>query len=273
MCRLNFDGAFFMLNWDKEHAKSFYKLLQHYLDSKIEGKIKSFRVSVPLYCQFWQHIDAMNMVADKRLKDYEIGDKNGSYRWVRLAIQMGAKEVNLTYLDEDYDSPFSFEILSGILPSKLKHLRLQTFSIAPPAAPKVISDDQPLVLHSLATLELDDLQVSLANLTYFEYRIKERQGVHLKPKLSFSKYLKLVSDVDLDRQGYDEYNPVRRQMVYPKPKISLSNVPKLEEMRLDLDLQRYNQTVDDMFITADAPQLERLTTIHTSSMIKLLWNL
>ncbi|OMO64991.1 FBD-associated F-box protein [Corchorus olitorius] len=259
-------------------------------------------------------VDPMSMVYDKRLKDYGgIGDKNGTYRWIRLAIQMGAEEVNLTYLlNYNFNSPFSFEILSGLLPSKLKHLRLETISIAPPAAPKVISDDQPLVLHSLATLELDDvivdqtalktifstcvnlrnlvlrecifdpnltisgpsisnsnlkclqilnplhlekLQVSLANLTYFEYSLKERQTV----------YRKLDPYWDSDIESDAEYNLAEMKMFYPKPKISFSNVPKLEEMRLDLGLQRYNQTVDDMFITADAPQLKRLTTRSTTS--------
>ncbi|OMP10343.1 hypothetical protein COLO4_04588 [Corchorus olitorius] len=333
----------------------------------MKGKFESLRVSVPNYYRFWQCIDDMHMdmvmVGDERLNEsgIGIGDKNGSYRWIGLAIEMVAEEVNLTYSADStfsYDHGlFSFEILAGLLPSKLKHLRLQTFSIVPlakvisgyspfsfgnydtpfsceilsgllpsklktfslaPTAPKVIVIDdqpqpqpQPLVVHSLASLELDDVTldqtaletilstcvnlrtlvlrecyfrrdlsiagpsmmsnlqiltplyleelqvVSLANLTYFEYRLEERQRAYPKPEISFSKYLKLVSDLRLDEQGYNnEYNPA----VYPKPKISFSNVPKLEEMRLDLDLQRYNHTVDDMFITAHAPQLKMITT-------------
>ncbi|OMO98461.1 hypothetical protein COLO4_13860 [Corchorus olitorius] len=271
MSRLNFDDTFIIYDyssWD-EQQKSVYKLLQHYLDSRIE----SFRLWVPDYCQFWRYIDDMDIIGLERLKDYEIGDPNGSYRWIRLAIQMGAKEVNLTYLD-DYGSAFSYEILSWLLlplPSKLKHLRLQNCSIL--ASQAKVSDH--LHLHSLATLELDDVIVDKTKLGSIFSTCVNLWKLVLR-ECFFKRDLTITGCPSL---SYNEYNPAERQMVYPKPKISFSNVPKLEEIRLDLDLHRYNRTVDEMFITgfaADAPQLKRLSLtklefkfIHSLATLKL----
>ncbi|OMO99274.1 hypothetical protein COLO4_13384 [Corchorus olitorius] len=167
-------------------------------------------------------------------------------RWIRLAIQMGAQELNLTYIDHYVHyktSAFSFEILSGLLPSKLKHLRLQNCSIAPLA--KVSDHHQINVLHSLETLELDNYVQFEVFADFYTYKLKKASSV-------------------CSKATYFEYKSTN-----PKTKLCFSNVPELEEMLLNLQLG--NRKVDDMFtdFATDAPQLKRLMSLHTTLDLKL----
>ncbi|OMO81315.1 hypothetical protein COLO4_23656 [Corchorus olitorius] len=288
MSCLNFDADTFFLSGSKrgyssreEHVKSVYKLLlQHYWDSKIE----SFRLWVPDYYP-WLYIDDMIMdeVRKERPKDYDqIGDDdhNASYIWIRSAIQMGAEELNFIYADNVryIEKTFSFEIiLSGLLTSKLKHLRLQKCSIA-----KASNDihDQP-ILHSLATLELDDVPVDETALGSIFFTCVNLWKLVLR-KCKFPPNLTIVGPINL--KCLQIFSPVKLNKLQVSAakltyfeyqstslitKLSFSNVPKLEEMLLNI--QPANQKVDDMFtdFATDAPQLKRLMSLHTTLDFKL----
>ncbi|OMO53487.1 hypothetical protein COLO4_36720 [Corchorus olitorius] len=214
-------------------------VLQHHSDERID-------FSNPDYLQFWSHIDY------ELLEDYLVGIYDGSYRWIRSAMLMGAEELNFTYLDHYVHHKhratrrFSFQILSGLLPSKLKHLRLQNCSITPPAK---VSGHQPK-LHSLATLELEDLLVDQTAL-----------GTIFSTCVNLWKLVLRKLQVSAEKLSYFEY-----QSTNPNTQLSFSNVPELEEMILDLQLG--NRRVDDMF-TDFAPQLKRLMSLHTTLDFKL----
>ncbi|OMO98470.1 hypothetical protein COLO4_13869 [Corchorus olitorius] len=305
MSRLNFDADTFIVISDRKRdssreedaAKSVCKLLQHYSEY---SKIGSFRLCVPDYFDFWRYFDKMALdklreerqilcwyntdyeITDERQKEiYKIGDYRACYRWIRLVIQMGAEELNLTYADHPHnwnDKTFSFEILAGLLPSKLNHLRLQNCSIAKQAK---VSDDHQPVLHSLVTLELEDLLVDEDILeTIFSTCVKLWKLVLRKckfpPNLTISgpsilnlKCLQIFSPISLNKlqvSAADNLTYFEYQSTNPNTQLSFSNVPKLEEMLLNLQLGN-NRKVDDMFITdfaTDAPQLKRLMFLHTT---------
>ncbi|OMO73262.1 hypothetical protein COLO4_27193 [Corchorus olitorius] len=243
-------------------------VLQHHSDERID-------FSNPDYLQFWSHIDY------ELLEDYLVGVYDSSYRWIRSAMLMGAEELTFTYLDHYVHHKhratrrFSFQILSGLLPSKLKHLRLQNCSITPPAK---VSGHQPK-LHSLATLELEDLLVDQTALgTIFStcvnlWKLVLRKckcqpnltiagpGINLKCLQIFSPILLNRLQVSAEKLTYFEYHSTN-----PNTQLSFSNVPELEEMILDLQLGI--RRVDDMF-TDFAPQLKRLMSLHTTLDFKL----
>ncbi|OMO60884.1 hypothetical protein COLO4_33700 [Corchorus olitorius] len=240
-------------------------VLQHHSDERID-------FANPDYCQFWSYIDY------KLLEDYLVGVYDGSFR--RSAIQMGVEEVNFTYLDHyvhhRVTRTFSFRILSGLRPSKLKHLRLQNCFIAPPA--RVSDNHQPVNLHSLATLELEGLLVdqttlkcifsTCVNLWKLVLRKCKFQptltiagpGISLKILQIFSPMKLHKLQVSAAKLTYFEYWSTN-----PNVQLSFSNVPELEEMILDLQLG--NRRVDDMF-TDFAPQLKRLMSLHTTIDLK-----
>ncbi|OMP04189.1 hypothetical protein COLO4_09859 [Corchorus olitorius] len=251
-------------------------VLQHHPDDRIAFANLD-------YWQFWSYIDY------ELLKDYLIGVYDGSYRWIRSAILMGDEELNFTYnLDHCYvhhraataARAFSFEILSGLRPSKWKHLRLQNCSIALPAA-KVSDDHQPVNLHSLATLEFEDFLVDQTILKFiFSSCVNLRKLVLRKckfqPNLTIAgptpsislMCLQIFSPIKLnklqvsaEKLTYFEYKSSN-----PNTQLSFTNVPELEEMILDLQLG--NRRVDDMF-TDNAPQLKRLMSLYTT--IDLKW--
>ncbi|OMO84672.1 F-box family [Corchorus olitorius] len=271
MSRLNFDADTFISSGSKrtdfcykvERVMSVYKLLQHYLES---SEIESFRLWIPYH---WPYF-------------VELVKFRASNMW------KGVEEVNFTHRDHHRGRIFSLEFLSALRPSKLKHLRLQSCSIAPAALPE--PKPKP-VLHSLAILELEDGLVdqtaletifstcvnlgklvlrkckfppnltiadgppSLSCLQILSPMHLEKLQISSLPNLTYFEFQYIDEDEDKEREGLG-------LGVYPKPKPKpcFSNVPKLEEMRLDL--------VDhDMFITTDAPpQLKRLITsiFHTS---------
>ncbi|OMO65017.1 hypothetical protein COLO4_31621 [Corchorus olitorius] len=152
---------------------------------------------------------------------------------------------------------------------KLKHLSLQNCYIGPPAK-------QP-VLHSLATLQLEDYRVhetifsTCVNLRKLVLRncVFDPNLTIAGPTLSNLKCLQFFTPRGLEKLQvsaanltYVEYrNPDKQHFFSKRTQFSFSNVPKLEGMLLDLRFG--NRRVDDMF-TDFAPQLRRLISLHTT---------
>ncbi|OMO92994.1 hypothetical protein COLO4_17162 [Corchorus olitorius] len=228
----SFDGLKSCRWGDHDIESTVDQFLKHYYSDDARRKIESFRLCLP---EYFPYVD--------------------SDRWIRIAIELGAEELDLTLENFTYGKElvkFSFEILSGLQTSKLKHFRLQTDRfIAPP--------ESVINLHSLATLELDN---KLFNVDEALLETIFSTCVNLW-KLVLRKCIFKSPNLTIAGPGI---NLKRKAKSISQSKTFFLQCPELEEMHLDLDLQRYNRMVDEMFITGfaiDAPKLKRLTSMHT----------
>ncbi|OMO81316.1 hypothetical protein COLO4_23657 [Corchorus olitorius] len=202
---------------------------------------------------------------------------------------MGAEELDLYAAHWRHSKTFSFEILSGlqVQPSKMKHLHLHLhLNDCSIAWPVKVSDNQS-VLHSLETLELEDLMLLDHHQTVLDsifstcvnlWKLVLRKCYFgdlnpiltiAGPSISNLKCLQIFSprylrqlQVSAPKLAYFVYH----SSTNINTELSFSNVPKLEEMILDLQLGE-NRIVDDMFTdfaTDNAPQLKRLMSLHTT---------